>query len=417
MRFGLFLAAVAWAEDIGPPPDLAIAAICDRVAAEFVTAGGRGHEGAVPRAVQKAASAYKAEISALPMPWRDTATHETFVAPEGEARIPNLAHWAWRSGDADWTLALSVIMARVVQRPGRLLMHTGPVVSPQATYTKPATAAGTEAHACIAAAGVEEVYHAFDPTPQPDGKHPWAEVLKKGGKLSKQTFAHVSDVMRLHTIVEYGGVYLDRDAFLHVPVDHYRYSHDAVLGLEMETHERDHAANFGSFMAKKNATFFRLLWDGMGKEDYVNLSYRFTWGGWSHDSCRKSFALAMKRPDLVHLDERLYQFPFPGQSEARGMRGSSIVPPGLLRAARTHEVLHMSGFEWNQARTGQLRAKPSIWGTVVWPNVRRAALREPALPPSVLRCVDWLESKLLERGYLDEDDLRAINNTQTPSVS
>ena len=48
--------------------------------------------------------------------------------PEGVApRVPNIAHWAWRSGDADWTMALSVVMARVVQRAETLYLHTGPL--------------------------------------------------------------------------------------------------------------------------------------------------------------------------------------------------------------------------------------------------------------------------------------------------
>ena len=101
-----------------------------------------------------------------------------------------------------------------------------------------------------------------------------------------------------------GGIYLDRDAFLHRRVDHYRWRHDAVLGLEPSNFERDRVANFGCLMARPNSTFFQLFWDGAGRAAYANTSYLRTWGGWAHDSCRKSYALAMKRPDLVHLEAR-----------------------------------------------------------------------------------------------------------------
>ena len=77
---------------------------------------------------------------------------------------------------------------------------------------------------------------------------------KKARRFSKQTFAHISDVMRLKTILDHGGIYLDRDAFLHKAVDHYRWAHDAVLGLEENNFEKDHAANFGCIMAAPNAT-------------------------------------------------------------------------------------------------------------------------------------------------------------------
>ena len=72
--------------------------------------------------------------------------HGVLVRPcerpaDGRApHIPNLVHWAWRSGDADWVLAMSVAFASVVLRPDRLLVHTGPVHSDlDRTYTTPAT--------------------------------------------------------------------------------------------------------------------------------------------------------------------------------------------------------------------------------------------------------------------------------------
>ncbi|KAJ8598848.1 hypothetical protein CTAYLR_010443 [Chrysophaeum taylorii] len=366
-------------------PDPNVARIVDEVAAQFVAAKGRGMEGHESPALKQAARAYKARVSSLPMPW--TRRDDAFAEP----LIPNIVHWAWRSGDADWTLALSVVMAKVVQNPAKLLLHSGPA---RQTYASPSTEAGVEALRCIEAAGAEEVRHETDPSPE--GTHPWAEVLGRKNKLSKQTFAHVSDVMRLFTIVQYGGIYLDRDAFLHRSVDSYRFRYPAVLGLDPETFEGDRDVNFGSFMAAKNSTFFRLLWDGMGDPGYRNLSYCVTWGGWAHDSCRKSYALAIKRPDLVHVDEGLYQFPFPGKSAARGGGGAGKTPPALLAKARTHEILHMSGFEWHSLRTAQLRAEPSIFGTIIWPNVLANKDSHPALQP----CLAWLEAKLRERGYL-----------------
>lgn len=305
---GAALLALAAAQEAAVP-DPEVGRLVDAVAARFVAANGRGFEGWEPKQLKAAARAYHDRLTPLPMPWpRDPDSSESFSRPADEARIPNIAHWAWRSGDADWTLALSVVMARaprgrlsgrgrrggpsaraprsqaaVVQRPESLMLHTGPLGPDDRSYVEPRTAAGRDAlrradrarisakprrattprarrrgnatgdgRRCIRAAGAAEVRHESDPTPDPDGRHPWAEVIRRGKRLSKQTFAHVSDVMRLKTILDYGGIYLDRDAFLHKSVDHYRWRHDAVLGLEPSNFERDHAANFGRGPAPKS---------------------------------------------------------------------------------------------------------------------------------------------------------------------
>ena len=188
----------------------------------------------------------------------------------------------------------------------------------------------------------------------------------------------------------HGGVYLDRDAFLHKSVDHYRWRHDAVLGLEVQNFEKDHAANFGCIMAAPNSSYFRYFWDGAGDPNYENLSYRVTWGGWAHDSCRKSYALALKRPDLVHMEARLLQYPFPGHGPARGNK----VTPELIALTQKAEVCHMSGFMWNDGRAAQLRDTPSIFGDVLWPNVVKAATADPPISGDLSRCVRWLGEKL-----------------------
>ena len=136
------------------------------------------------------------------MPWlsfdEDEAT--AFTPPPTPAKVPNLAHWAWRSGDADWTLALSVIMAVIVQRPDRLLIHTGPLGAFARSYSSPLTAAGAEAFACIRDAGTEEIAHVVDPTPDPTGRHPWAEAFQNQrppkNKLSKQLSKQTSRTFR-----------------------------------------------------------------------------------------------------------------------------------------------------------------------------------------------------------------------------
>ena len=383
----LWLLSTGMTMDVGRPPDEKIAAIVDDVAAQFVAAKGRGIQGHEPPLLKAAARAYKEKLSSIGMPW---------PYPQKETgKIPNIIHWAWRSGDADWTLALSVFMARMVQKPDKIFIHTGPAGATE-TYTSPTTDDGQRALKCLNAAGAEEVRHREDPTP--GNEHPWAEVKTK--HLTKQAFAHVSDVMRLYTILVYGGIYLDRDAFLHRSLDDYR-EYAAVLGLDPETFEGDHDVNFGAFMAKRNSTYFQLLWNGMGLQEYKNLSYATTWGGWAHDSCRKSFALALKRPDLCHVTEDLYQFPFPGKGAGRGPRGR--IPPQLLRKAQ-HPVLHMSGFEWHGARTEQLSWRPSIWGEILWPNVLSAA-SDQKLSPDLLTCLRWHQSNLHRKHYIDDDHL------------
>ena len=99
-------------------------------------------------ALKAAAKSYHAQLTPIKMPWApDPDTADTFQRPpDGQKpRIPNIAHWAWRSGDADWTLALSVVMARVVQRFEVAYLHTGPLGDGDWSYTTPKTPAGREA--------------------------------------------------------------------------------------------------------------------------------------------------------------------------------------------------------------------------------------------------------------------------------
>ncbi len=108
VRLATLLAAAAQEPHV---PDPEVGRIVDAVAAQFVAAGGRGFEGWEPKRLKEAARAYHARITPLPMPWRRGAdTADTFVRPAAPPRVPNIAHWAWRDGDADWTLALSVAM-------------------------------------------------------------------------------------------------------------------------------------------------------------------------------------------------------------------------------------------------------------------------------------------------------------------
>ena len=399
----------ASAPSVLEPPDARVAALVDEIAAQFVAQsqnqaleGGPGE-----KRVLGARKRYSSEISTLPWDQSHPTNSCAFERPaDGRApRIPNLVHWAWRSGDADWVLAMSVAFASVVLRPDRLLVHTGPVHSDlDRTYTTPATDDGRRALQCIEAAGATEVRHASEPSPLGAGRHPWESILKGArggnGKLTKGQFAHISDVMRLHTLVEWGGIYLDRDAFVHLPLDHYRWTYRAALGVDPRTYENDVDANFGTIMGEPNSTFFKLLWDGMGDKAYENLSYRVTWGGWAHDSCRKSFALAMKRPDLAHLDERLYQYPFPGGGRLAPKDNNGKIDGRFLTNTRTHEVLHMSGFGWHSLRDAQLKWEPSIFGEVVWPNILEAAARPPAIAPALRECLDWFEQTLIDKGYM-----------------
>ena len=155
-------------------------------------------------------------------------------------------------------------------------------------------------------------------------------------------------------------------------------------------------------MGAPNATFFRLFWDGAGDPNYVDFSYRVTWGGWAHDSCRKSYALAIKRPDLVHLDERLLQFPFHGHGNARGDRVTSEL---MLEQTRRAEVCHMSGFMWNAGRTAQLQRRPSICGEAMWKNVKAAAELDPPIGAKLRRCMRWVGEKLVNESYIDPEHL------------
>lgn len=388
------------------PPDVKVAALVDEIAAQFVAQSQNraleGHTG--EKMVIAARKRYSSEIATLPWDQTHPTDSCTFKRPADRAPfIPNIVHWAWRSGDADWVLAMSVCFAAVVLRPDALLVHTGPVRAGHSTYTNPEHDDGRKALRCLKAAGAKEVYHDREPSPNPGGQHPWHSILGrqgKGGKLTKGQFAHISDVMRLHTLVQMGGVYLDRDAFVHLPLDHYRYKYRAAIGVDPKTYEGDIDANFGTIMGEPNSTYFRLLWDGMGSKQYRNTSYRVTWGGWAHDSCRKSFALAIKRPDVVHLDERLYQYPFPGGGRAAPMKHNGNFEGKFLTNTRTHEVLHMSGFGWNSLRDVQLQWEPSIFGEIVWPNILEAAARPPAISSELRECLRWFEEILIEKKYM-----------------
>ena len=89
-------------------------------------------------------------------------------------RVPNIAHWAWRDGDADWTLALSVAMAAVVQRPEALYLHTGPLAAG-------ATALGLDVEVATALAAGAALASLGDEESN------FSQLIRSVGKLARKT--------------------------------------------------------------------------------------------------------------------------------------------------------------------------------------------------------------------------------------
>ena len=108
------------------------------------------------------------------------------------------------------------------------------------------------------------------------------------------SFAHSADVLRLEILIELGGIYFDLDTLVlrsisDLPLD------VPIMGYEAFTDEHVVGLCNAFIAAPPNASFLKLWY-----ESYED----FNANDWSEHSVRRPYNIALRRPELIHIEPR-----------------------------------------------------------------------------------------------------------------
>jgi hypothetical protein len=122
----------------------------------------------------------------------------------------------------------------------------------------------------------------------------------------RYAYAHHADFIRLQVLLAEGGVYADIDTLFVSPYPNRLFAQSCVLGREDDiVDQRDgqlrRSLCNAVIFARPDAAFLRLWLDGMG--DAFD-------GSWSNHSTLLPQSLALKHPDLVHIEPSRSFYPF-----------------------------------------------------------------------------------------------------------
>jgi len=131
-------------------------------------------------------------------------------------------------------------------------------------------------------------------------------------QIEKFRYAHISDIVRLEVLNEYGGFYADIDTLFVNPIPEKFFRQKYILGKErVDENQKAGLAAGGSLCnawigSEKNAEFGRLWLDAIRKE--------FD-GSWSAHSTFLPFKLSKQYPDLIHIEPERSFYHFDWTSE------------------------------------------------------------------------------------------------------
>ncbi|WP_256011200.1 capsular polysaccharide synthesis protein [Desertivirga xinjiangensis] len=117
--------------------------------------------------------------------------------------------------------------------------------------------------------------------------------------IEKFKYAHLSDIIRLEVLLEYGGIYADIDTLFVSPIPDEYYNKKFILGRERVDMTQQAAVEAGgslcnAWIASEQGSEFARLWlDSMVKE--------FN-GTWSAHSTFLPFKLSEQYPQLIHVE-------------------------------------------------------------------------------------------------------------------
>ena len=154
---------------------------------------------------------------------------------------------------------------------------------------------------------------------------------------------HQGDLTKIDVLLEHGGVYLDYDVIVLNSLDPLR-KYDAVLGKE-----KPPKLIAGIIVASKQSLFLTLL-----KESYRN-NYRPL--DWDYNCARVAYQVALKRPDLIHIEP--FRLTTPDWGDRHLLWNEVIDWSGLY-------VMHVMGhFDWNVHSPESIKTQNSTFGQVM----------------------------------------------------
>ncbi len=119
-------------------------------------------------------------------------------------------------------------------------------------------------------------------------------------------YAHEADVIRLHALLEHGGVYADMDSLFIQPMPSRLYRHDFVMGEEAALPGPDGVLRpslCNALMLSRPGAAYAQRWlDG--------IATAFD-GTWSRHSCQQAARLWYEMPDSVHVVPERYFYRHP----------------------------------------------------------------------------------------------------------
>jgi hypothetical protein len=165
------------------------------------------------------------------------------------------------------------------------------------------------------------------------------------GQLFKY-FEHSTDLLRIKTEIDYGGIYLDTDILIFKSFDNLR-QHDMVMGRELPEY-----LNSGIIVARRDALFLNLWFETY--RSYAGQNE--TWGG---KATSFPHLLAKLYPHLIHVEE------------------NTLCTPSWKKAGM--QQLYLGHYNWTR------NYAMHIWN-------RKAPVPVPVTPNEI----DWLNSTLGE---------------------
>lgn len=125
------------------------------------------------------------------------------------------------------------------------------------------------------------------------------DFIYENKELEKFRYAHLSDIVRLQVLKEYGGIYADIDTLFVNPVPSFFFQQSFILGKEKVDIQQEAAVKAGgslcnAWIASEKGAPFCDLW-------LRQIEAAFD-GTWSAHSTFLPYKLSLENPELIHIE-------------------------------------------------------------------------------------------------------------------
>ncbi|CAH1793402.1 unnamed protein product [Owenia fusiformis] len=219
--------------------------------------------------IRKHDDSWKGHNPARTLPSDERSSHTT-----NDSLVPNIVHYIWVDLNGTYTFtflyAVSFISVHKNWRPEEIMVHINKNNQPKGRWWDYVTSIVT----------TKIRFLSYD----------MREIRIFGEK--PRYVEHISDIMRLLLLKEYGGTYIDNDVIALRSLDPLRhYNHTQGVGLVTS------ALSNGVIIAKKTSRFLS-IW----LEEYKTYGKKEVYNLWGHYSVSKPRQLIKKHPELVRIE-------------------------------------------------------------------------------------------------------------------